>query len=326
MNILITGGTGYVGSIIGKYLQEQGHHIVVLDNMYNGNTGSTTAKIYQADLKDIPKVVEALKKEKIDAVIHCAGVIVVSESVTDPYKYFLENTQVANCLTEAMHQAGVKYCIFSSTSEVYGHTPSLPITEDMPKLALNPYGLSKWMAEQIFEWADRAYGIKTVSHRYMNAAGGYPDGSLGEYHRPETHLIPSVINSVLGRGEFHLTFEKNDETPDHSPIRDYVHPYDIARAAEMSLKYLQEKNTSNAFNLGNGVGYSVLEIVDQIEKLFKTKIERTYAQTRSGEPAMKYCSYDKIKKELGWEPKYDIKGILETSYEFQKKHPDGYTQ
>lgn len=316
MKVFVTGGAGYVGSFAVKVLKDSGVEVVVFDNLENGHSGITSklgVELIEGDLRNKEDIISALDSS-FDAVMHFAAYACVGESTKNPPRYFQNNVAATLNLLDAMVERGVKKFIFSSSSEVYGEAEKLPLTEDMPLKSDNPYGLSKLMVEQILPWYDSFANIKFVSLRYFNAAGAALDGSIGEDHNPETHLIPNAILGALGHKEFKLTCATDLDTPDGTPIRDYTHVLDIADAHIRALDYLNEGGKSDAFNVGKGHGYSVLEVIKEVERVSGKKIPREEGEKRPGEPSAKWASNEKIKKILGWEAKYGLKEIVESAY------------
>jgi len=327
MKVFVTGGAGYVGSFAVKALKDKGVEVVVFDNLENGHrkiTSKLGVRLVEGDLRRKEDVSLALDSS-YDVVMHFAAYACVGESTKNPPRYFQNNVAATFNLLDAAVEAGVKKFIFSSSSEVYGEAEKLPLTEDMPLKSDNPYGLSKIMVEQILPWYDSFGGIKFVSLRYFNAAGAALDGSMGENHRLETHLIPNAVLGALGRQEFKLTCATDLDTPDGTPIRDYTHVLDLADAHVRSLDYLVKGGQSDVFNVGKGCGYSVLEIIKEVERVSGRKIRLEKGEKRPGEPSAKWASNEKIKKILGWRAKYGIKEIVESAYLWHKNHPDGFS-
>jgi len=322
MKVFVTGGAGYVGSFGIKALKGRGAEIVVFDNLENGHRETTSrlgVELIEGDIRNREDINAALDPS-FDAVMHYAAYASVGTSTKNPPRYFRNNVVGTLNLLDAMVEHKVKKFIFSSSSEVYGEAERLPLTEDMPLRSDNPYGLSKLMVEQILPWYDSFAQIKYVALRYFNAAGAALDGSMGEDHDPETHLIPNIILSALGRKEFRLTCATDLDTPDGTPIRDYTHVLDLAEAHVRALDYLSKGGKSDAFNVGKGRGYSVLEVIKEVERVSGQKIAREEGEKRPGEPSAKWASGEKIKKVLGWEAKYGIKEIVESAYKWHKDH------
>jgi len=326
MKIFITGGAGYVGSFAVKKLVEAGHEVVVFDNLERGHgklVSRLGAQLITGDLRDRKAVGSALDPS-FSAVMHFAAYTAVGPSMKDPRAYFENNIGGGLNLLAAVRDAGVRYFIFSSSSEVYGEAQKLPLTEEMPLLSTNPYGETKAMFEKILSWYSRAYDLRYVALRYFNAAGAAPDGSMGEDHQPETHLIPNAILGALGRTDFKLTCATNLDTPDGSPIRDYTHVLDIADAHIRALDYLSRGGKSEAFNVGKGRGYSVLEVIREVERVSGVKLPREKGEERRGEPSAKWAANDKIRRILGWKPQYGMREIVESAWKWHESHPNGY--
>jgi len=322
MNILIIGGAGYVGSHKTQLMCNNGYNVFVLDNLSTGHEDAidSRATFINGDIRDFDLVCKILKENKIEAIIHFAALSLVGESVNKPLEYYDNNTYGMQVLLKAMVETGVDKIIFSSTAATYGDHKVMPITEDYLTNPTNPYGETKLAMEKMIKWTSEAHGIKYVSLRYFNVAGASLDSSLGERHNPETHLIPIVLEEVLGKREFLSIFGDDYDTPDGTCIRDYIHVLDLVSAHELALKYLVDGKESDIFNLGYGHGFSVKEIVDATEKVVNKKINTKIVPRRAGDPASLVASNDKVKKTLGWEPKYDdINVIISSAYDFFKK-------
>lgn len=324
MKVFVTGGAGYVGSITVRKLLERGFRVVVFDNLTKGHKEAIDCPLIIGDLQNKEDLAKALESGSFDAVIHFAASTMVDKSVKDPVKYFRNNVCATINLLEVVVRHGIKKFVFSSSSEVYGEVEKLPLTEDVPLKPVNPYGLSKAIIEWILPWYDKAYGLESIALRYFNAAGAMPDGSLGEDHRPEMHLIPNAIRGALGLHDFKLTCAKVD-TPDGSTIRDYTHVLDLASAHILALEVLAQGRKSDVFNVGVGKGYSTLEVIKKVQEITGVKFAVGRGKVRVGEPAAKYASNEKIKKDLGWKPKYGLGEIIESAYKWHKTHPRGYT-
>jgi len=319
MKLLVTGGAGYIGSHTIKHLKKNGFSdIVVLDNLENGHAKVCEmlgVEVIKSDLRDFQSLKSLNSKYQFEACLHFAAYASVGESVKDPLKYFLNNYVGSLNLLNYLISKNCKYFVLSSTSEVYGEAEYLPIDENHPLNPTNPYGVSKKMVEDILKWFDSAYGLKFAALRYFNAAGCDVDGEIGELHNPENHLIPNAILAALGKKEFKLTCAKVD-TPDNTPIRDYVHVDDLADAHVRALKYLANGGVSDFFNLGTGKGYSVLEVVNAVEKISSKILPKEYGEARAGEPAQKFASNQKARKILMWNPKYNLEDMVKTTYDF----------
>lgn len=327
MKVLVTGGAGYIGSITVRKLQEQGFEVVVFDNLSKGHPEAINCPLIMGDLQNREDISEALAPHRsgsgFDAVVHFAASTMVDESVKDPKRHFNNNVRSTLNLLEAMLESDIKSFVFSSSSEVYGEAEKLPLTEDVTLRPLNPYGLSKAMVEWMLPWYDNGYGLKFIALRYFNAAGAMLDGSMGEDHRPEMHLIPTAIRSALGLCDFKLTCAKMD-TPDGTTIRDYTHVLDLAAAHILALEALASGHRSDVFNVGVGRGYSTLEVVKKVQEITGVEFPVGKGEPRRGEPAEKYCSNEKIRKDLGWQPKYGLEEMIESAYLWHKTHPRGY--
>ncbi len=319
MKILVTGGTGYIGSITVRELQKKGYEVVVFDNLVAGHKESVNCKVVEGDLTD-PNAIEALT-ESFDAVIHFAAYALAGESMENPYKYFYNNTVGGLNLLEFMRKKGIKKIIFSSTSAVYGYPEKLPVLENAPKHPESVYGESKLQFESILKWYDKIFGIKNICLRYFNAAGASLDGSLGEDHVPESHLIPVAIRSAIEGAEFSL-FGNDYDSSDGTCIRDYVHIEDLATAHIAAVEHLSTNNISDVFNIGYGRGYSNLEVIKMIEKVGGKKLNVVIASRRAGDPAIIYGDVSKAKNVLGFEAKHsDLETIIKTAWNWHIKHP-----
>lgn len=323
MRLLVTGGAGYIGSHTVSQLVGKGHEITVFDNLVLGHRQAVDVPIVQGELTDRQLVLDVLMAGHFDAVVHFAAYAAVGESIPNPSKYFYNNVGGSINLLDGMVAAGVRQIVFSSTSEVYGEARTLPVAEDHPKHPTNPYGESKWMVEQMLNRYSEAYGLRSISLRYFNAAGAAEDGSIGEDHRPETHLIPTALRAALGRGTFQFTCSKVD-TPDGTTIRDYVHVLDLASAHVLALDALANSHPTDAFNVGLGHGYSTREVVDAVQRLTDKQFPTSSGVARAGEPAAKFASNAKIKADLGWRPTHDLESIILTAQRWHESHPDGF--
>ena len=329
MGVLVLGGAGYIGShMVDRLVETTDETVVVVDNLVTGHRGAVhpDAKFYEGDLADKDFMRQVFQEHpEVDAVIHFAAFSLVAESVTDPLKYFDNNTVGMVKLLEVMNECGVKNIVFSSTAATYGIPEELPIKETTPQRPINPYGESKLMMETIMKWADQAYGIKFVPLRYFNVAGDKPDGSIGEDHRPETHLLPIVLQVALGQREKISIFGSDYDTKDGTNVRDYVHPFDLADAHLLAVKYLREGNESTAFNLGSSTGFSNLEIVEAARRVTGKEIPLEMADRRPGDPDSLIAESSKARQVLGWKPQFDnIEKIIETAWAWHSSHPQGY--
>ncbi|KYH34719.1 UDP-glucose 4-epimerase [Clostridium tepidiprofundi DSM 19306] len=326
MNVLVCGGAGYIGSHMVAELIENGHDVVVFDNLQKGHKEALLGgKFYKGDLRDRQALHRVFNENKIDAVIDFAADSLVGESVQEPVKYFENNIGSTVNLLGAMKEHGVKYIVFSSTAAVYGEPENIPIVEEDKTFPTNPYGESKLAVEKILKWCDNAYGIKYTALRYFNAAGAHISGKIGEHHNPETHLIPIILQVALKKREKIMVFGDDYDTKDGTCIRDYIHVSDLANAHLLALERLMSGNDSKIYNLGNGKGFSVKEVIETARNVTGKEIKAEIAARRAGDPAVLVASSDKAKSELGWKPKYDsLETIIETAWIWHKNHPYGY--
>ena len=327
MSILVLGGAGYIGSHTVDQLVNQGFDVAVVDSLITGHRAAvnTQARFYEGDIRDKAFMRTVFDQEDVEGVIHFAAFSIVPESMKAPLKYFDNNTYGMTALLEVMTEFDVKKIVFSSTAATYGEPKTIPIKETDPQIPTNPYGESKLMMETMMRWADIAYGIKFVALRYFNVAGAKADGSIGEDHHPETHLLPIVLQVAAGdRAELSI-FGDDYETPDGTNVRDYVHVLDLADAHILAFKYLAAGNGSNAFNLGSSTGFSNMEIVKAARKVTGKAIPTQIAPRRAGDPSTLIAASDKARGTLGWQPKYDnIEAIIETAWNWHLSHPNGY--
>jgi UDP-glucose 4-epimerase len=319
--ILIVGGAGYIGSHINKQLHNQGFETIVFDNLVTGHEWAVKwGKFVKGDLANIEEIRKVFKENKIEAVMDFAGSIEVGESVKDPQKYYDNNVVNTLNLLRVMLEFGVKKFIFSSTAATFGNPQYTPIDEKHPQFPINPYGMTKLMVEKILADYDKAYGFKSVKLRYFNASGADVDGEIGEAHYPESHLIPLIIDAAMGRREDIKIFGTDYETPDGTCMRDYIHVDDLAQAHILALKYLLEGGESEEFNLGNGVGFSVKEVIEAVKEVTGKDFKVTETDRREGDPAILLASSDKIKNKLNWQPVFtDIKEIVKTAWKWHQK-------
>ncbi|MEA2020601.1 MAG: UDP-glucose 4-epimerase GalE [Patescibacteria group bacterium] len=327
MKIFVTGGAGYVGSFATKKLKEEGHDVVIFDHLGQGHPEVAEllgVPLIEGDLRNKEEVAQALDSS-FDAVMHFAAFTAVGPSMKDPQEYFENNIGGGLNLLSATLSVDIDKFIFSSSSEVYGEAETLPLTEGMPLQATNPYGATKVMFEKILRWYARAYNFRYIALRYFNAAGAALDGSMGEDHDPETHLVPAAILGEMGKREFKLTCATDLDTPDGTPIRDYTHVLDIADAHVRASDYLEEGGQSDAFNVGKGSGSTVLEIVQEVERVSGKELPREKGEQREGEPSAKWASTEKINEVLGWQAKYGTKEIVESAWKWHSTHPSGYS-
>lgn len=326
MAVLVCGGAGYIGSHCVYELIEKGEEVVVIDNLLTGFKSSIhkDAIFYEGDIRDIDFLNKVFKEEDIDSVIHFAANSLVGESMTKPLKYFGNNVYGTEVLLKAMVENNVDKIVFSSTAAVYGEPESVPIKETDRTNPTNPYGETKLVMEKMMKWVDMAHGTKYVSLRYFNVAGAHPSGLIGEMHNPETHLIPLVLQVPLKIRDKIMIFGDDYPTEDGTCIRDYIHIMDLINAHLLALDYLRAGNDSDIFNLGNGRGFSVKEIIDTSEKVTGLNIKRETGSRRPGDPAVLVASSDKIKKVLGWEPKHpNVEDIIQSAWNFHKRNNQG---
>lgn len=327
MKVLLTGGAGYIGSHIVKLLLTKGHQIMVVDNLQKGHQQALKGgKFYQIDLADRKKLELVFQEEQIEGVIHLAADSLVGESMEHPAKYYYNNVLNGYNLLEVMRKYEVNYLVFSSTAAVYGEPIELPLTETTPTKPTNVYGRSKLHFEEMLADYSQAYGLKFISLRYFNAAGADFSGQIGEDHQPETHLIPIVLQKALGQRERLCIFGTDYPTPDGTCIRDYIHVNDLALAHLLALEALAQGQGSNIYNLGNGEGYSVREVIDTASQVVGKEILAVEAGRRLGDPAVLVASSKKIQRELNWSAASPgLKTIIETAWKWHKYHPTGYS-
>ncbi|WP_085522800.1 UDP-glucose 4-epimerase GalE [Tuberibacillus sp. Marseille-P3662] len=326
--ILVTGGAGYIGSHTVLYLHQKGENVVVLDNMTKGHREALQdVKVYEGDISDGEVLDQIFSEQTIDSVIHFAASSVVGESVKQPLEYYRNNVVGTHALLEKMIEHDVKNIVFSSTAATYGEPSQVPIPETEVTEPTNPYGETKLAIEKMLHWADQAYGLNFAALRYFNAAGDDPDGRIGEDHDPETHLIPLVLQVALGQRDQIYMFGDDYATKDGTCIRDYVHVMDLAQAHYLALKKIAETGESGIYNLGNGSGFSVKEVIDTCRKVTGHAIPAEVAERRAGDPAVLVASSEKAKTELGWQPKYaELETIIEHAWQWHKDHPDGFAE
>lgn len=320
MKILVTGGAGYIGSVTVKSLQSVGHEVVVFDNLSYGHKESVDCPLVVGDLVHKEFLFKSLENQKFDGVIHFAAYALAGESMRNPNKYFFNNVVGGLNLLELMKRNKINNIIFSSTCAIYGTPNKLPVTEEESKKPESVYGESKLMFEKILEWYDRIFGIKYINLRYFNAAGAALDGSLGEWHSPETHIIPRAIDSALSNTPF-LLYGDNYETADGTCIRDYIHVLDLASAHIAALNKLNETQMSDDINLGAGKGYSNLEVLETIKKVSGIDFQIEKKPRRPGDPAIIYADNTKAKEKLGFVPKHSgLETIVESAWNWHTKN------
>ena len=327
MKLLVLGGAGYIGSHTATELLDNGHEVVIADNLVTGyrEVIPEKATFYQGDLRDKDFLNDLMKKEKVDAVIHFAAYSLVGESVVNPLKYYENNLYGTKVLLDAMIESGVDKIVFSSTAATYGEPENIPILENDRTCPTNPYGETKLAMEKMISWAAKAHGLHYVSLRYFNACGAHKSGAIGEAHNPESHLIPLVLQVPNGKREFVSIYGNDYDTPDGTCIRDYIHVTDLAKAHILAVEYLMNGGESDIFNLGNGVGYSVKEVIETARKVTGHPIPVKEEARRAGDPARLVASGKKAKEILGWEPEIkDLADIINSAWKWHSKHPNGY--
>lgn len=327
MSILVCGGAGYIGSHTVYKLIEQGKDVVIIDNLQSGHIGAVhpKAKFYKGDIRDASILDKIFTENKIESIVHFAANSLVGESMEKPLLYFNNNVYGMQILLESMVKHNIKNIVFSSTAAVYGEPKRVPILEDDETNPANTYGETKLTMEKMMKWCNKAYGINYVALRYFNVAGSLGDGSIGEDHNPETHLIPLILQVPLKKREFISVYGTDYPTPDGTCIRDYIHVLDLADAHIKAVEYLEAGNESNIFNLGNGVGFSVKEMIEAAKDATGKEIKVVLGDRRAGDPAQLIASSEKANKILGWTPKFtDVKDIIKDAWAFHTAHPNGF--
>lgn len=324
MAILVTGGAGYIGSHCVASLLEHGYDVAVID--CGGHKASLKGgRLYEGNLLDKAFVRDVFSKEQVEAVIHFAAYSLVGESMTVPEKYFHNNVGGALNLIDTMLEFKTPYLVFSSTAATFGEPKRVPIEDADPQEPTNPYGESKLIIEKMLKWNDTAHGLKYCALRYFNVAGAWHDGSIGEDHRPETHLIPLILQVAQGKRESLKLFGTDYPTEDGTCVRDYIHVEDLIDAHLLALDYLKKGNPSAAFNLGNGTGFSNRQIIEAARKVTGHPIPVIEEGRRPGDPAVLIASSKKAMEVLGWQPKYtNVEDIIATAWKWHSTHPDGY--
>jgi UDP-glucose 4-epimerase len=327
--VLVTGGAGYIGSHTVKLMLKQGYEVVIYDTLELGHKEVLQylpgAKLVQGDIGDGNLVSNTIRDHNIDAVIHFAAYASVPDSVAQPAKYYQNNIVKTLTLFDALNASGVKHVLFSSSAATFGEPQYVPIDENHPQKPTNPYGQTKLDAEHILHWYDVAFGIKSISLRYFCAAGADPEGELGEDHTPETHMIPLTLFAALGKRPDVKMFGQDYPTPDGTGVRDYIHVTDLGQAHILGLEALKNGAETTAYNLGNGRGYSVKEVIEVGRQVTGREIIATPAPRRAGDPATLVATAAKIERELGWKPQYgDLPTMMRTAYEWFASHPNGY--
>ena len=324
--ILVTGGAGYIGSVTAELLVDRGEQVVVLDNLTRGHRAAVPSGVpfYHGNIGDRKLVSRIVSDHQIEACIHFAALAYVGESVAEPARYFENNVEQGVALIGSLLEAGVRHVVFSSTCATYGEPQEVPIPETHPQQPTNPYGWSKLLMERMLTSYDQAYGLRYVALRYFNAAGATE--RLGEYHKPETHLVPNVLSAALGRLPTVSVFGNDYPTTDGTAIRDYIHVADLGAAHILALDYLRAGGASECINLGNGTGYSVLEVIETASRVTERAIAINIEPRRAGDPSHLVANAEKARALLGWKPAYpDLASILRTDWEWRLRYPDGYT-
>lgn len=326
MRTLVTGGAGYIGSVMVPMLIDGGHTVMVLDDLSSGHREAVKgADLQVVDLVDPASVRDACWQFRPDACLHFAAHSLVGESMLNPLKYFRANVGGGLNLLRAMTEVGCYLLVFSSTAATYGVPESIPIVEDSPAEPINPYGWSKLMFERVLVELSRINAIRYTSLRYFNAAGADLENGLGEDHAPETHLIPRVIAAALGKEPEATVYGTDYATPDGTCVRDYIHILDLCRAHVLALEHLESGGESRIYNLGNGNGFSVLEVIESVKRISGRGFEVVESGRRTGDPPSLVASSERIREELGWEPAFrDLDEIVETAWKWHREHPDGY--
>jgi UDP-glucose 4-epimerase len=321
MNVFVTGGAGYIGSVCTEELLNAGHQVTVYDNLTEGHRSAvdSRAKFVLGKPEEPNHIAQAIQAAKPEAILHFAASALVGESMTNPGKYFHNNVVNGLTLLDAALKGGVKKFVFSSTCATYGPPDRVPMTEDLPQRPINPYGESKLMFEKMLQWYHQIHGLEFVAFRYFNAAGASPN--FGEHHKIETHLIPNVLKVPLGKSKQVEIYGTDYPTPDGTCIRDYIHIIDLAQAHILALA----PGKQGFFNLGNGDGYSVRQVIETCEQITGTKIPAIEKSRRPGDPPKLVAAAHKAIKELGWKPQYPkLQDIISTAWAWHKKHPNGY--
>jgi UDP-glucose-4-epimerase GalE len=332
--VLVTGGAGYIGSHTVKALVRQGHDVVVYDDLSAGHRAAViansargyrgSARLVEGDIRDTARLTETLQHAQADAVMHFAAQLSVGDSVKDPAGYYDTNVVGALSVLRSMVKAGAKHFIFSSTAATFGNPIKTPIGEDHPQVPINPYGETKLAVERALPHFEHAYGLRSTTLRYFNAAGADPDGVLGEDHAPEIHVIPRAIDAALGRDSFAIYGDDYD-TPDGTCLRDYVHVMDLASAHVLALEALRAGAPSTSYNLGNGRPISVREVVDSVARVTGRPVPAGVSPRRPGDPGVLFASSERIRRDLRWSPQFEeLDVIVETAWRWREAHPDGY--
>jgi UDP-glucose 4-epimerase len=328
MTILVTGGAGYIGSHCVAQLLANGEDVVIIDNLQQGHRKAILGgKLYVGDIRDRVIMDQVFTENKIEGVIHFAANSLVGVSMKEPYEYYHNNVYGTLCLLEQMNRYEVKNIVFSSTAATYGEPEQVPIVESDRTLPTNTYGETKLAIERMMHWFDVAHGIKYVALRYFNAAGAHENGLIGENHDPETHLIPLILQVPLGLREYISIYGDDYPTKDGTCVRDYLHVTDLADAHILAMNKLRNGGKSDVYNLGSGSGFSVKEMIDVARQVTNHPIPSRIVTRRSGDPAVLIASSDKIKKELGWNPRKDnVEAIIHDAWNWHINHPNGYEE
>ncbi len=325
--ILVCGGAGYIGSHTVYELIDRGEEVIIVDNFQTGHRGALhpKAKLYDGDIRDKDFLDKVFGENNIDAVIHFAANSLVGDSMESPLKYYDNNLYGTLVLLKAMNRHGVKKIVFSSTAAVYGEPENIPIVETDKTEPTNPYGETKLAMEKMFKWADTAHDIKYISLRYFNVAGAHESGEIGEDHNPETHLIPLILQVPLGKRDFISIFGENYDTTDGTCIRDYIHITDLADAHILAVEKLRKDKISSIYNLGNGEGFSVKEMIEASRSVTGHPIPARISERRPGDPAKLIASSERAKKELGWKPKFtSVEDIIKSAWKWHQNKPKGF--
>jgi len=324
LKVLVTGGAGYIGSVVTAELIARGHHVFVYDNLSHGFRAAVPKKIdlIVGDIADRTNLTRVITTCGIEAIMHFAALIEAGESMKAPERFFRNNTANTLSLLEVMLETGVKKFVFSSTAALYGEAENAPISETDPLRPTNAYGESKLLVERMLDWFHRIHGLRYATLRYFNAAGATE--TLGEAHQPESHLIPLILQVALGKRDLISIYGSDYKTPDGTCVRDYVHVLDLAQAHLLALEALSEK-PQQIYNLGNGRGFSVREVIESARRVTGHPIPEIHAPRRPGDPAVLVASSEKIQSELGWKPQHaELETIIASAWEWHQKHPNGY--
>jgi UDP-glucose 4-epimerase len=325
MNVLVTGGAGFVGSVCCEQLLATGHNVVVVDNLSTGHREAVPPAVFfvEGDFGNTDLIKNLLRKHSIEAAMHFAGETLVTKSMTDPQAYFQTNVRKGLDFLDSLLESGVRNFIFSSTAATYGEPITTPITEEHPTRPINAYGESKLMFEHILEWYRRAYGLQYAALRYFNAAGA--SSHFGEDHEPETHLLPRILDCALDPSQEFVIYGDSYPTPDGSCIRDYVHILDIAQAHLLAMNALLDEGKQGAYNIGTSKGYSVREVVRAVEEVTGQKLRVRVGPRREGDPAVLVASHERLVRDLGWKPRFSsLPDIVQSAWDWKRKHPYGY--